>query len=135
MDSKVDSSKNDNKEAGVSKEQSTNDDGLQLEKTNSLGFRKWEDQQKAVDEFHQKEAERKALEEQRKADELAAKEAEVFKRTQTGLERRKKEQAEKERQDRLRREEEAKRKEEEAHAKHHNLRKEMEAAERAKQEA
>jgi len=100
-----------------------------------LGFRNWDSQQKAVDEFHQKEAERKAREEKQKADEIAAREAEVFQRTQTGFEQMKKELAEKERLERLRREEEAKRKEEEAHAKHHNLRKEMEAAERAKQEA
>jgi len=101
----------------------------------SLGFRNWDSQQKAVDEFHQKEAERKAREEKRKADEIAAREAEVFKRTQTGFELMKKEQAEKDRLERLRKEEEAKRKEEEAHAKHHNLRKAREAAERAKQEA
>lgn len=101
----------------------------------NLGFRKWDSQQKAVDEFHQKEAERKAREEKKKADGIAAREAEVYQRTQTGFELMKKEQAAKERLERLRREEEAKRKEEEAHAKHHNLRKEMEAAERAKQEA
>jgi len=101
----------------------------------SLGFRDWDEQQKAVDEFHQKEAERKAMEEQRKADELAAKEAEVFKRTQTGLDLMKKKQAEKDEQERLRKEEEAKRREEEAHAKHHKLRKDLEEAERAKRES
>jgi len=100
-----------------------------------LGFRNWDSQQKAVDEFHQKEAEKKAREEKKKADQLAAREAEVYQRTQTGFEMMKKEQAERERLERLRREEEAKRKEEEAHAKHHNLRKELEAAERAKLEA
>jgi len=119
----------------VRKERSQGKIDLELQKRNSLGFRDWEDQQKAVDVFHQKEAERKALEERRKAEELAAKEAEVFKRTETGLDKMKKEQAERERQERLKREEEAKRKEEEAHAKHHNLRKEMAAKKKAKEEA
>lgn len=108
---------------------------LEQQKRDSLGFRDWEDQQKAVNVFHQKEVERKALEEKRKAEELAAKEAEVFKRTENGLDKMKKEQAERERQERLKREEEAKRKEEEAHAKHHNLRKEMAAKKKAKEEA
>jgi len=101
----------------------------------ALGFRNWDSQQKAVDDFHEKEAQKKAREEKRKADEIKAREAEVYKRTQTGFELMKKEQAEKERLERLKREEEAKRKEEEAHAKHHNLRKEMEAAKKAKEEA
>lgn len=96
----------------------------------SLGFRKWQDQKSALDKFHGDEEARKAAEAKKKADDLAAKEADIYKRTETSMAMFEAQEKARKEAERKAKEEALVKKEAEMHQKHHNLRKEREEAER-----